>query len=310
MNKKLIPLFFACIVLLLSGCSNNTDKEVSGDEYIIYFCDSSRTTLVEEKFNISSEISEEIIDQLLNYMSSDKSPAALSVFYGTNIVTQCEYIDSVIYVTLNDNYLALNAVDRVLAKAALVKTLVQTPGVSYVSFYINDTPMLNQAGASVVMYDQSGFVDDTKELADTVRELNTILYYADETGQKLIGKQVKFIYDQSTSRYQAVVEQLIKGPTDRDCYSTIPANVKVLGVSIKDGICYVNFDSAFADSISDNSAEITIYSIVNSLCELGDITEVQFMVNGSQTGSFRDKFPLSTSYKRNLDIVSRIDRDN
>lgn len=303
MKKKICVSVLMLIVLVFTGCSKNTDDSKDAPSYDVYFCDSGHTTLITHKHAVKSDVTDEIIADLVAYMEEDISINALSVFSGKHIISKTEFLDGVIYVTLNEGYMVLNEVDKVLIKAAIVKTLVQIQSVNYISFYINDKPMLNATGDSAVMYDADSFVENTQEVNKDVKNLDTVLYFADNSGYKLVAKKVKIICDRSESYYQAVVEQLINGPTSDDCYRTIPNEVKIIGISVKEGICYVNFDSAFMATLADVSAEVTIYSIVNSLCELGDITQVQFMVNGSQDKVFRDRFPLSKSYERNLDLV-------
>ena len=48
---------------------------------------------------------------------------------------------------------------------------------------------------------------------------------------------------------------------------------------------------------------IPIYSIVNSLAELGTVNRVQFSINGSTNVMFRDTLSLDTTFERNLDCI-------
>ena len=51
------------------------------------------------------------------------------------------------------------------------------------------------------------------------------------------------------------------------------------------------------------SAEVTIYSITNSLVELSNINKVQISVDGETNITFREKFNLSDLFERNLDLL-------
>ena len=62
-----------------------------------------------------------------------------------------------------------------------------------------------------------------------------------------------------------MIEQLLKGPSSSGAYETLPANTKILSVSTKDQICYVNFDQELMNIKSNVKPEILIYSIVNSI---------------------------------------------
>ena len=86
-------------------------------------------------------------------------------------------------------------------------------------------------------------------------------------------------------------------------YPTVNSSTKVVSVSVKDGICYVNFGSDFLSQPYTVSAEVTIYSITNSLVELSNINKVQISVDGETNITFREKFNLSDLFERNLDLL-------
>ncbi len=86
-------------------------------------------------------------------------------------------------------------------------------------------------------------------------------------------------------------------------YPVLSDNTRVLSVTEKDGICYVNLDTGFMAQTLDITPEVALYSIVNSLVELSAVNRVQFSVNGATNLVFREKYSLSDSYDRNLEIV-------
>ena len=48
---------------------------------------------------------------------------------------------------------------------------------------------------------------------------------------------------------------------------------------------------------------MTVYSIVNSLCELSNVNKVQISVKSSTNIIFRDTIDLSQPLERSLDII-------
>ena len=64
--------------------------------------------------------------------------------------------------------------------------------------------------------------------------------------------------------------------------------------------CY-NTDST--DEVLPVSPVMTIYSIVNSLCELSNVSKVHISVKGSSNILFRDSIDLSQPLERSLDII-------
>ena len=83
----------------------------------------------------------------------------------------------------------------------------------------------------------------------------------------------------------------------------IPAETKVLGISIKDHICYVNLDEGFLNNTYVIDPELTVYAIVNSIVEGGSTSKVQISVNGKSDIQYMEKVDLSKPLSRNLEIV-------
>ena len=88
-------------------------------------------------------------------------------------------------------------------------------------------------------------------------------------------------------------------------YPTINPETGVVSVSIKDGICYVNLDQNFLTQVYNVTSEVTIYSITNSLIELGGVNQVQIMVEGESNLMYREKISLDTLFERNLELIEK-----
>ena len=80
---------------------------------------------------------------------------------------------------------------------------------------------------------------------------------------------------------------------------------KILSVSVRDGVCYVNLDDSFLNQVYDVSPEVTIYAITNALVELPNVNKVQISVGGETNINYRESMNLSTVYERNLDLVNK-----
>lgn len=72
-------------------------------------------------------------------------------------------------------------------------------------------------------------------------------------------------YSSNVPKEKLIVEKLMQGPTGNGAYPTINPDTNLLSVTIKDHVCYVNFDSTFLTSVYDVLPEITIYSLVDSI---------------------------------------------
>ena len=67
----------------------------------------------------------------------------------------------------------------------------------------------------------------------------------------------------------------MEGPKSDDMLPTLSSNTKILGVSIVEGICYVNLDKSFLTETMSVQQELPIYSIVDSLTDACKIHGVQ-----------------------------------
>ncbi len=122
---------------------------------------------------------------------------------------------------------------------------------------------------------------------------------------------VPWVYNSNISMEKLVVERLVAGPVDTDAgaYPVINPATKVLSVTVKDGTCYVNLDDNFMTQMYNVSADVVVYSIVNSLVELTNVNKVQISINGETDLVYRENFNFSTVFDRNLDLVYETEQD-
>lgn len=89
----------------------------------------------------------------------------------------------------------------------------------------------------------------------------------------------------------------------KDIQATIPKDTILNKVTLKEHTCYVDFSEQFLNKPDGITAEVAIYSVVNTLIELPDITKVQFSINGKQELFYNDSMPFGDVFTRNLDLV-------
>ncbi len=204
----------------------------------------------------------------------------------------------------NQAYNVLNNIDEVLMRAGIVKAITQVDLIDYVRFYVDGSPARYADGTFIGLMSPDDFINDSKDAIGSVEWRDITLYFANKTGDMLVKTTESVGYAKNTSIERIVVERLIKGTTDSNLSSTLPSDLKLLSISVSEGVCYVNLSSVFLTEMVNVSNEIPIYSIVNSLCELKTIKEVRIMINGDSNRSFRESIQLNTSFQYNKDIVS------
>ena len=221
---------------------------------------------------------------------------------GTTILGY-ELEDETIILNLSSSYASMSASREILARAGLVRTFVQVPGVRRLKLQVNGSPLLDSSGREVGALTRDSFVENSGKEINTYQSIAMKLYFTDESGSVLLPEERKVYYSSNVPLERAVVEEIVKGPKQDGHYPTLPAETNILSVTIQEGICYVNFDDSFTNSILSVQEEIPIYSIVNSLASVCHVNKVQFSINGSSSVTFRKNMKLDQLFEQNLKLV-------
>lgn len=202
------------------------------------------------------------------------------------------------------SYSKMNSAQEIFLRTGIVKSLVQVPGIVSVEFKVNGMPLMNTSDQPVGMMDADRFIDGTEENWGVNTQEKMILYYANETGDALVERPTTINVVNNIPLEQLIIEALLTQPQeDGGYFSPIPEETKVIKTVTKDEICYVDLSKEFLDPMENVTAEISVYSIVNSLIEKENVNKVQFSVEGQTITSFRETMDLSLPFDRNLDLV-------
>ncbi|MCI6534968.1 MAG: GerMN domain-containing protein [Lachnospiraceae bacterium] len=294
-----------CILLclsLLAGCRKGKEPE-EGESFICYV-NTEDTALVKEKYEMKGENAEEKVQNLLNAMQ--KEPDSIeykSVFPEKLKIQDWTLSDKKLEIHFNSTYEKMSAAKEVLLKAAVVQTLSQLSEVEYVCFFIENSPLTDNLGKEVGYMRAEDFVQNTGSLLYSYQVGELKLYFANEQGNAMITENISVRYNSNTSIEKLIVEQLLKGPSREGLYPVIPPETKVLGVSVKDNVCYVNLDEGFLNNTYTIDPKITIYAIVNSIVDGGASSQVQILVNGESDITYMGTVDLSKPLSRDQNLV-------
>jgi germination protein M len=292
-------------MLLVAGCGK---EEEQGTPIDISYINQNETKLVKETHYLKSEETRDMIVEVLTLLCSvpDNKELRATLTSAINVIT-FSYDNDYVTVSLGDKYKDLSKTTEVLTRAAIVRSLTGILGVNGVMLTINGEPLTDTSGNAIGIMTADMFIDNAGtqvEASDTRVTLR--LYFANETGDALVAVNREISHNPDISNVameKLVVEQLIGGPVNDETYPTINPETKLVNITVKDGICYITFDSAFVTAVNNVTTDVTIYSIVNSLVELSNINKVQISIEGNKDGKFRDKYELSTIFERNLSLV-------
>lgn len=300
MKKRKITALVMALVLgtvAFSGCG----KKETESKYKIYYVNEEQGEVLAESFVPSEETTQTMLEEMTEKLN--KKNAEGHTLLPENIEIQsCVDDDGMIRVDFNQEYHDLNPVDEVLLRASIVKDYVQIPNIYLVTITAEGTPIVDSQGQEIGAMSLDRFLENTgKEImAYQYKELN--LYFTNEEGNQLVPEARQVYYNGNTPIEKVIVEQLLRGPGESGHYATLPSDTRIVGVSVADGIAYVNLGKQFVDEALSVDAQIPIYSIVNSLIDAGNVSQVQISINGDTSLLFKDKVDMNQLFQVNHEL--------
>lgn len=300
-----ILLCLVFVILTCSGCGNKKPEE--GDVYTIYHLNHDQTGLVMRDYTTQTprDDKDTLLEELMDALS--QTPDKLEYYpplSGTVHLLDYHTEEDQVTLEFDSQYKELPATTEILVRAAVVRTLTQVEGISYVSFIVQGEPLVDNLGNVVGIMSADQFIDNAGDEINTYEQAELRLYFADETGTHLVSANRTLRFSSNIAMEKLVVEQLIKGPENPELYPTINPETKIVNVTVKDGICYVNLSEAFLTQTYQVTPEISIYSLVDSLVELPNVNKVQISVNGETAVTYQESISLTTVFERNLDLLN------
>lgn len=308
MRRIMYKMLIVVSALFLVSCSGESDGTEAG-LYQIYYMDTEGTGLIKQDYGIRSQAQDTvgILSELLEQLHTGVREGV-----GQNpIAPELEVLDfqikeAKLSVYFSASYNNKSGLEEILSRAAIVKTLCQVSGVDYVEFYVEDQPLM-LSGKAVGLMNSDSFIDSLNERNIEQRKQVT-MYFPDSTGQRLVEVYTEITYDAARPLARLLMEKLIAGPesihTDiSGLLPAVPANTVVNSITIRDNICYVDVSREFLELLPEVKSDIVIYSIVNTLCGLSNVSRVQFSVEGEQQEKYGETTGFNAPFERNLDLV-------
>jgi len=297
--------FFLLGVLLclgMAGCSGQNEGEESG--YRIWYINKDETRLAYEYREMRAENTEGLLNEALEFLREEPEDENYKPPLPEDVrIESYEIEHNQLYLNFSVEYMDMLKVYEVLCRAALVRTLCQIPEIDYIGFRVADQPLMDLRGKAIGLMNEDQFIENAGEEINAYRTADLTLYYTNETGDKLVSQRVPMEYNSNISLEKLIVERLIDGPPYEGAYPTIPANTRLVSVSVRDGICYVNLDAGFLETGYNVTESIPIYSIVNSLIRNTDAQKVQISIDGETNRIFRESISFDTIFERNEELV-------
>jgi germination protein M len=301
MKKRIVFGMMILLVLLLIGACGRRQEEGS---YQLYYLNIDGTRLEMSSCDPEGESQADIAKDLLERLGEDPERSDLRKTIPDSVtVNDVIFSGYSLTVDFGAGLYSMGAADAVLLRAAVVKTLVQIKGVSYVSFMVEGEPYKDKNGNLIGSMNADSFVENPGEQINSSVETTLTLYFASDDGTKLVPETREVHYSSNISLEKLVIEKLTSGPKTEGLLPTIPTGTKLITLTVVDGVCYVNLDETFRNQNEEISEQVVLYSIVDSLTKLDSVDKVQISINGDTSGKCRYNYDLSVMYEGDDSII-------
>lgn len=302
--RKWLWILLLAIPLLMAGCRKQQQVDESG--YRIWYINQNETCLKYENKELQSKNEEGLLREMMEVMRETPTDDELKPVIPEDVeLLDFDFEHNQLYLDFSPEYKKMPKVYEVLCRAAIVRTMGQIDGVEYVDFQVNGEPLTDLEGKEIGLMNEDQFIENAGEEINAYKTADLTLYFANKAGDKLVGQRVAMEYNSNISLEKLIVEQLIAGPPFEGAYPTIPSETKLLNISIKDNICYVNLDEGFLGTGYNVIESIPVYSIVNSLIENTDAQKVQISINGETNRMFRESINFDTIFEKNEGLIEQ-----
>lgn len=296
-------IFFLMMSLCFACAPGGARQE--GTSYEIYYVNNEETKIVGREYVSQTTDKANLLEELLEQLALASEKMAYETPLAQELTVLGHTLDNgLLTLDFDESYKNLRGTREILVRASIVRTLTQLSGVERVAFTVKGEQLIDNTGTAVGVMAADSFIENAGNEINAYEKVNMRLYFANETGDCLVEENRRnVVYNSNISLEKLVVEKLVEGPLAEGAYPTVNPATKVVSVTVKDGICYVNLNSDFLNQPYNVASDVTIYSLTNSLVELSNVNKVQISIDGETNISYRENMNLNTVFERNLDIL-------
>ena len=276
MKKRIVCLAAALLVLMLLPAACASREESGEDGLRLWFAvtrDRQRRDVTAALGSVPYTGTQSVPDLLAALLSGPPQDSDLVSLIppGTELVSW-SIAGRTAYVELSDGYALLSGIDRTIADYCVTLTLSQLSGVDRVALSDGD------GGGKMLRTGDVIFSGAEEEPVDVPASL----YFRRTGGTVLVYELRVFRLTENETPAWAVLEALIAGPADAGLEGLLPQDLTVRYAWVDDGVCYADLSDALLAAMPDSpeEQELVISSIVDTLCSLDTVNQVQLLVEG------------------------------
>lgn len=284
--KKLTALALCLSILAgLCACTAVTDQ----DAVNFYYCRSEVTYGVEDSV-IAAEARSQFsagsdLGTLLSaYLAGPTTEGLESPFPRSTQLLSWKLRDGTLSLNFSATLGDLSGVELTIACACISRTFLELLDIEEVVISASGALLSGETYVTVTA-DSILYYDDGLDLLDQTYTV----YYADAQRRYLIGQQIELDLTSQSELIPRLIEVLQSPPSGSGLYTAIPLSATLLGATVEDGLCTINFSQEFeTNGWSRYTAQrLTLMAVVNTLTQLEEIDRVEFCIEGGLLAQYR-----------------------
>lgn len=308
-------LLLISMMAALTGCQSvrrllggHKAETVTGNAsgYNIYYINTDETKLKAVGYQFVSTTEDGIIQECLEALQAETDDKNYKPVIASPVRVERYTYDKdtrTLSLYFYEEYNQMSKTSEMLVRAAIVKTMSQFSGiVDYVSFNIDGEWLSDHDGHPLRMKN-TDFVPEITSNLDRLDDASLCLYFAAQDGNGLYAVNTTQKYYNTVHKASVVLDALIRGPVAKECQPVLSANTQVKSVYVNDGLCQVDFNQGFLEKVGDQSFELNVYGVVNSLTELEDVDRVQITVDGQAVTEAPDGVAMEGELRAKPELV-------
>ena len=190
-KMRAVALLLGCLLLtgMFAGCGKK--EETPANMVSVYYINKEETKITavekEPEGDTLSEQAEWGISQL------KENPVELSLRSPISgfTINSWNVKDDQLVLDMSVEYKKLSPSSEVLVRAAIVRTMTQLEGISYVSVTVGGEALTDSLGNVVGPMTADLFIDNAGNEINAYEKTRLLLYFTNESGERLIGVQTK-----------------------------------------------------------------------------------------------------------------------
>ena len=299
--RKAIVLIIALVILIPCSVLIYDAVIASGEEKVEFYYMMSDGKMKPIEKDIRGENMEDTLLTALNTLKEGPKTEGVSPSVPQDVeFLSVALVNNIAIIDVSDAYYAMKSTAEVICRSSIVWTLTSLDFVEGVEITVEGKSLSTPTGEKIGPMNRSNVIIDGEAIAAETTEYAILtLYFSNADGTDLAVEERVVEVNANQTREKTILEQLIAGPVEKDCVGTIPAETKIRDVTTtNDGTCYVNLSEDFVlkHSGGERAELLTVYSIVNSLCELDHVDKVQFLIEGKKLDEFKGNLQFKTPF--------------